>query len=60
MYTKEKRMLVMQGRRGRNRAIRPKTFKTEEAATNYAKENGIAKYSLEHLSETKIRIKEEI
>lgn len=59
IFTKAKRMLVMQGRRGRNRAVRPKTFKTEESANNYAKENGIKNYSLEHLSATKIRILEE-
>lgn len=56
MYTKEKRMLVMQGRRGRNRASRPKTFKTEELANAYAKVNGIKEYSLENLSANKIRL----
>ena len=60
IYTKEKRMLVMQGRRGRNRAVRPKTFKTEKSADDYAKEQGIKKYSLKQISSTKIKIIEEI
>jgi hypothetical protein len=48
----------------RSEKVRPKTFKTEEAAKQYAQENGISKYVLENMkspeaSEKKIRIVEE-
>lgn len=33
----------------RNRKPRPKTFNTEEAANNWAKENDIKNYSLENV-----------
>ncbi len=36
-------------RLGRNRAKRPKTFKTEEVAHAWAKKQGIKKYHLENL-----------
>ena len=36
--------------RGRNRVSRPKTFKTEEAATNWAKENGLKDFKIENLT----------
>lgn len=35
---------------------RPKTFKTEDSAKAYAKENKIAKFTITKLSETKFRI----
>ena len=35
--------------RGRERSTRPKTFKTEESATNWAKANNIEKFQLENL-----------
>lgn len=34
---------------GRNRKNRPKTFKTKQAAEDYAKENKISKYEIENL-----------
>jgi hypothetical protein len=52
-----KRERVIKG--GRNRKKRPKTFVSEDKAHAYAKENGIEKYTLEHLSagqKKKIRI----
>ena len=56
VHTKEKRYLKMQGRSGRNRAARPKTFKTEDAAKEYAKKNDIKKFELVALSPTKIKV----
>ena len=56
IHTKAKRMLRMQGVHGRNRAVRPKTFKTEESANAYAKENGIKKFELVNLNPNKIKI----
>jgi hypothetical protein len=55
----QKRKRVVKG--GRHRAPRPKTFKTEEAAKAYAKENGITSFTLENMkcsaaSSKKIRI----
>jgi len=46
---------------GRNRVIRPKTFKSEEAANKWAEAEGLTNYSLENLKnegnkEKKIRI----
>lgn len=38
---------------GRDRAKRPKTFKSEEAAKKWAEENKIAKYKLVDLKEEK-------
>lgn len=43
---------------GRNRASRPKTFKTEDAAKAYADKNKIKSYTLEVVSMGKIRIVE--
>ena len=37
-------------KRGRNRTNRPKTFKSEDAAKAWAKDNGIAKFEIEDLS----------
>jgi hypothetical protein len=37
-------------KRGRNRAKRPKTFTSEEAANAWAKEQGLKDYTLEDLS----------
>ena len=37
-------------KRGRNRTSRPKTFKSEESAKAWAKDNGIAKFEIEDLS----------
>jgi len=34
---------------GRNRKSRPKTFKTMEAAQNYAKENNLKDFKIENL-----------
>ena len=36
--------------RGRNRVSRPKTFKTEEAANVWAKENGLKDFKVENLA----------
>ena len=36
-------------KRGRNRKPRPKTFRTEQAAAAYAKQQGISKYVLKNL-----------
>lgn len=49
------------GPKPRRRKIRPKTFKTEEAANSYAKSMGIEKYILVNLrpesaSEKKLKI----
>lgn len=41
---------------GRGRATRPKTFKTEDAAKNYAKENKIEGAKITKLQETKFRV----
>lgn len=41
---------------GRNRKVRPKTFKSEEAAKKYAEEAKISDYTVEQLSATKFRI----
>ena len=38
---------------------RPKTFKTEEAAKEYAKKNKIAKFTIKKLSATKFRVDKE-
>jgi hypothetical protein len=51
----KKREIIMKN--GRNRAPRPKTFKTQSAAINYAKEHGITNPVVESLSEHKFRIK---
>ena len=45
----------------KNRAVRPKTFKSEQAANDYATKNGITSFTLENLktpenSVMKIRI----
>jgi hypothetical protein len=37
-------------KRGRNRTVRPKTFKSEESANTWAKANGLKDYSLEDLN----------
>lgn len=58
IHTKAKRMLRMQGTSGRNRQVRPKTFKTEESANAYAKAQEIKNFTLETLSKTKIKIVE--
>jgi hypothetical protein len=47
--------------RGRNRAVRPKTFKTEASAEAWAKKNKVANYKLINLkydtsADKKIRI----
>ena len=34
---------------GRNRAKRPKTFKTEESAITWAKKHNVAKYHVENM-----------
>lgn len=53
VHTKLKRKLSLSSHfkhkfflKGVNKTNRPKTFKTEEAANAYAKENGIKSYSL--------------
>lgn len=38
--------------RGRVRSARPKTFKTEEAANKWAKEQGFTDYKLKNLKST--------
>ncbi|MFT4311630.1 MAG: hypothetical protein ACMXYF_00175 [Candidatus Woesearchaeota archaeon] len=55
----KKRELIIKN--GRNRTPRPKTFKTEQAAQDYAKKQGIKKFTLVNLrsdasSEKKIRV----
>ncbi|MGM5481727.1 MAG: hypothetical protein ACQESE_04955 [Nanobdellota archaeon] len=47
MFSRTRRRLSKTG--GRNRAPRPKTFKTEEAAIKWAKAKGIEKYQVEDL-----------
>lgn len=43
--------------RGRgNRQTRPKTFKSEEAATAWAKANGIEKFSIENLRSSEAKV----
>jgi len=42
---------------GRRRQRRPKTFKTEEQATKYAKEIGVNDNAIEMLHENKYRVK---
>ncbi|MFC1754797.1 hypothetical protein ACFL96_15615 [Thermoproteota archaeon] len=37
-------------KRGRNRAARPKTFKTEAAANTWAKAEGLKQFEIEELS----------
>ncbi|MFP4119307.1 MAG: hypothetical protein ACLFTH_04600 [Candidatus Woesearchaeota archaeon] len=47
MFSREKRKLSKTG--GRNRAPRPKTFASEEAAKKWAEAKGLKKYQLEDL-----------
>lgn len=49
IHTRLKRKLRMKVSRKRNRAPRPKTFKTEEAAKRYAEAKGIKDYKLVNL-----------
>ena len=44
-------------KRGRNRATRPKTFKSEQAAATYAKSNNIANYVLKNLKTVEAKVK---
>ncbi|MBW2983522.1 hypothetical protein KY361_00220 [Candidatus Woesearchaeota archaeon] len=46
LHTRLKRKLRMKINRRRNRAPRPKTFKSEEAAKRYAEAKGIKDYKL--------------
>jgi hypothetical protein len=60
MSISHKRLRVIKG--GRNRATRPKTFKTEEAAKAWADKQGFKKYILINLKSAesktkKIRVK---
>ena len=41
----------------RNRATRPKTFKTEEAAKTYAEANKIKKYKIENVKSPEAKVK---
>ena len=47
---------VPQRTKVRRPRARPKTFKTEDAANAYAKENKISKFTITKLSEAKFRI----
>jgi hypothetical protein len=51
LHTRQKRKLKMYRVKGRNRAKRPKTFKSEEAAKKYAEAKGIKNYKLIDLQE---------
>lgn len=54
VHTKKKRFLRMRGIPStRNRAARPKTFKTQESAETYAKENGMKDYTIVNLQPNK-------
>ena len=46
LHTRQKRKLWMKSIRGRKRAKRPKTFRTEEGAKRYAEAKGIKDYRL--------------
>ncbi len=43
----KKREIIMKN--GRNRASRPKTFRSKQSAENYAKEKGLKEYTLVNL-----------
>ena len=51
LHTRQKRKLRMALVRGRNRKVKPKTFKSEESAKKYAEAKGIKNYKLVDLLE---------
>lgn len=53
IHTKAKRRLRMHSVHGRNRATRPKTFKSEESAKKYAESKGLKDYKLVDLFQNK-------
>ena len=42
--------------RGRNRAFRPKTFKTKEAAEQWAKSQGYENFSIENMKNDEAKV----
>ncbi|MBU0472356.1 MAG: hypothetical protein KKF89_06435 [Nanoarchaeota archaeon] len=55
IHTKAKRKVTSK-KRARNRAVRPKTFRTEESAKKYAELKGLKSYKLVRISDKKIKV----
>lgn len=50
----KKREIIIKN--GRNRASRPKTFTTKEAAEKYAKELGVKEYTVENMKSSEAKV----
>lgn len=57
IHTRIKRRIRASEMGGRNRGSRPKTFKSEQAAKDYAKKAGIENYKLENIKSSEAKVK---